>query len=231
MSQAISIGMPAITVRWRRNDRAKRFILRVPTAGDEPVLTVPRGMSMGHARAFLLANEDWLRERVAKRGGRVPVGIGTVLPYAGEDVRVVSAKARRTELADGELRVHGPVERAGHRAMAFLKEAARDRLLERSRFYATQVNRKVNAITLRDTRSRWGSCSSNGKLMYSWRLIMAPPDVLDYVAAHEVAHLVEMNHSRRFWDLVHRLEPDCQGPRDWLRKNGGQLHRWEFTAA
>jgi predicted metal-dependent hydrolase len=89
----------------------------------------------------------------------------------------------------------------------------------------------VTQISLRDTRSRWGSCSAEGRLMYSWRLIMAPPSVLDYVAAHEVAHLVQMNHSEAFWAVVQGLYPGWQRQRDWLRHQGGALHVWDFGRA
>ena len=99
---------------------------------------------------------------------------------------------------------------------------ARERLQAASERFATQVDRKINRVTLRDTRSRWGSCSEAGNLMYSWRLILAPSDVLTYVAAHEVAHLVEMNHSQAFWDVVADLCPNYAEPRKWLRQEGAR---------
>ena len=105
---------------------------------------------------------------------------------------------------------------------------ARDDLAAASDFYAAEVGKTYSKISLRDTRSRWGSCSSKGVLMYSWRLIMAPTDVLRYVAAHEVAHLVEMNHSQAFWDVVADVMPDYQVHRKWLRTHGNTLHRVVF---
>ncbi len=116
----------------------------------------------------------------------------------------------------------------GAHVEGLLKAHARDRLADASERYARQVARPIKRISLRDTRSRWGSCSSAGALMYSWRLIMAPPDVLDYVAAHEVAHLCEMNHSSRFWELVEKLCPDYASHRVWLRREGASLHRYRF---
>ena len=109
-----------------------------------------------------------------------------------------------------------------------LKLRARDVLAEASDRYAVMVGQSYSRLSIRDTRSRWGSCSSEGVLMYSWRLIMAPPEVLDYVAAHEVAHLVEMNHSAAFWAMVERICPDYDVHRAWLRKNGDVLHRVNF---
>jgi len=114
------------------------------------------------------------------------------------------------------------------RAKAFLKLRARDELAAASDRYAAMVGRSYTRLSFRDTRSRWGSCSSEGVLMYSWRLIMAPPAVLDYAAAHEVAHLVEMNHSPAFWAVVARICPDYEDYRGWLRKNGDVLHRVNF---
>lgn len=121
-----------------------------------------------------------------------------------------------------------PGRPAGPAVLAALKCLARDRLAEASDRHATAIGRKVGRITLRDTRSRWGSCTSEGNLMYSWRLILAPPEVLDYVAAHEVAHLVHMDHSRAFWAQVERLMPGHKSARDWLRREGTGLHRWRF---
>ena len=117
------------------------------------------------------------------------------------------------------------------RTAAFLKTLARDRLAAASDHYASQLGRKVTRITLRDTRSRWGSCAHDGALMYSWRLIMAPPHVLDYLAAHEVAHLVHMNHSDEFWALTHKLSKDTDSAEAWLKAHGASLHRYGARGA
>jgi predicted metal-dependent hydrolase len=119
---------------------------------------------------------------------------------------------------------------AGPRIAAWLKLRARDALAPAVRRYAGMVGREAGVINLRDTRSRWGSCSSTGRLGFSWRLAMAPAEVLDYVAAHEVAHLVEMNHAPAFWDQVERLMPDYRRHRAWLRHEGGRLHAYSFEA-
>ncbi|HHL21369.1 MAG TPA: M48 family peptidase, partial [Aliiroseovarius sp.] len=114
------------------------------------------------------------------------------------------------------------------RVAALFKQEARARLSAATARHGAALGRAPAALTLRDTRSRWGSCSAEGRLMFSWRLVMAPPEVLDYVAAHEVAHLAEMNHSRAFWDQVERLMPGYQPHRLWLRKNGALLHAYQF---
>lgn len=113
---------------------------------------------------------------------------------------------------------------------ALLKRLARDQLGASVDRFAAALDRAPGRITLRDTRSRWGSCSSEGNLMFSWRLIMAPQRVLDYVAAHEVAHLMHMDHSPAFWSTVEDLFPDHRPERDWLRREGASLHRYRFRS-
>jgi predicted metal-dependent hydrolase len=113
---------------------------------------------------------------------------------------------------------------------AFLKIEARNALVPAAEAFAAQLSKPIGRISLRDTRSRWGSCSGAGNLMFSWRLVMAPPAVLHYVAAHEVAHLQEMNHSQVFWDVVARLMPDYRIHRAWLKKHGAKLHRVDFSS-
>ena len=142
-------------------------------------------------------------------------------------LEVAPAPVRRARIEGGALIV--PRRAApGQLVCAFLRLRARDRLAERVDHFAGLIGRRPGKLTLRDTRSRWGSCSAAGNLMFSWRLIMAPPEVLDYVAAHEVAHLLEMNHSPAFWAGVTRLMPGYAAPRRWLRDEGASLHRYRF---
>ena len=157
------------------------------------------------------------------------VSFGSEIPVEGEMVRLVAGKGRSPVLASGELQVPGDEARAGVRVAAYLKHRARERLALASDAYAQRIGRHYRSLTLRDTRSRWGSCTAEAGLMYSWRLIMAPPLVLDYVAAHEVAHLIEMNHSQRFWAIVADLMPEYAQPRRWLKAEGHALHSYRFT--
>ena len=152
----------------------------------------------------------------------------THLDHRGQQVPIVGGAGRSVRFSDGQFVVPNDADRVGARLQGFLKTNARDALATASDLYAAKLGRGYGRITLRDTRSRWGSCTSRGDLMYSWRLIMAPPHILDYVAAHEVAHLVEMNHSASFWDVVHGLYPDFESARLWLRDHGGALHRIRF---
>lgn len=229
MGQHLLPGNPPVALTLRRSPRARRISLRVSGLDGLVTLTLPRGVSEGEALDFARSKGDWLRAQLQDRPGQVTVGWGTMIPVEGQNLRIVQGHSRLVEADADLLRVPGPENAAAARLQAFLKTLARDRLAVASDRYAGAIGLPYSRLTLRDTRSRWGSCTAAGGLMYSWRLIMAPAEVLDYVAAHEVAHLKEMNHSSDFWDLVEDLCPDYREPRMWLRKNGAQLHRFRFT--
>ena len=232
MAETLRIGDPAIEIRLRRHAQARRFVLRVSRDGQGAALTLPRGVPATSAIAFLQANEGWLRTRLMASGARVAVADGAILPFRGGSLSVRRAEGqRRMSFADGVLSVPGASETVPAKVRGWLREAARQDLLARSEFHASQLGRRFSGVMLRDPRSRWGSCSVDGRLMYSWRLVMAPPEVLDYVAAHEVAHLAEMNHSPRFWAVVEQLLPDHAASRDWLRRSGATLHLFDFGPA
>ncbi|MEL6288849.1 MAG: SprT family zinc-dependent metalloprotease [Pseudomonadota bacterium] len=161
-------------------------------------------------------------------------GSGTLLLDAPSEVSGAATaveelhleEPRAEELHVEELHVSGAVDHAPRRLRDWLIAQARDDITNRVAIHAQRLGLQPRRITIRDQSSRWGSCSSTGALSFSWRLVLAPPTVLDYVAAHEVAHLREMNHSRRFWDLVRRTMPEMDGPKEWLRENGAQLHAY-----
>lgn len=226
MGRHLTIGNPPIDVELRRSARAKRLSLRVSRLDGRVTLTIPRIGSERAAMGFLKERETWLRGHVSALAPVHPVAVGGSVLIGGVDVPVHAGTQARAVLRDGVL--YAPQQATARRVAAFLKLEARDRLALASDRYAAAVGRKYTKLSLRDTRSRWGSCSSKGVLMYSWRLVMAPPDVLDYVAAHECAHLVEMNHSAAFWQVVARLMPGYERHRHWLKENGDMLHRVSF---
>ncbi len=221
-------GNPPVELILRRSARARRISLRVSSLDGRVTLTLPRGVRDSEALDFAREKESWLRKHLDQRQEDVAITHGAMLPVGGVMREVVPGTGRRIVLGEDSIAVPGPADRVGTRLAAFLKQSARDRLAAASDTYAARLGRPYSRITLRDTRSRWGSCSHAGALMYSWRLILAPPEVLDYVAAHEVAHLQEMNHSPAFWSVVSRLMPDYDQHRLWLRKNGTDLHRYRF---
>lgn len=221
-------GNPPIPVLLRRSARARRISLRVSGLDGRVVLTLPKGVREREALDFAHEKAEWIRSHLEKQPNLVEIAPGVDIPVEGQLRRIGTVSGRRVLLENERLGVPGDPARASARLAGFLRELARERLLAASDLYAGRLGRSYRGITLRDTRSRWGSCSSSGGLMYSWRLILAPPEVLNYVAAHEVAHLAQMNHSQAFWDMVVQLHGPYDGPRNWLRQNGQHLHRYRF---
>jgi len=229
MEQIELAGPPVITILVRRTRQARRLSLRVSQLDGRITMSLPMRTPLREAKVFAHEKEGWIRGTLAKRPEVMrPVINGQVL-FQGVDVDVVTGAGRVARFVDGKICVPDNPTRVLSRIAAFMKVTARERLSEASDRYAAELGVSYGRLTLRDTRSRWGSCSSEGNLMYSWRLIMAPPEVLDYVAAHEVAHLIEMNHSARYWQVVGGIYPQYARPRAWLRQHGQQLHRVQFS--
>ena len=228
MVQHILPGNPPVSVTLRRSARARRISLRVSRIDGRVTLTLPRGVSENEALSFAGEKADWLRDNLSRRPEDVVVAPGVDLPFEGVAHRIDAGTGRAVVQRAGILAVPGAPEDCGARLAGFLKARARDRLASACDDYAARLGRRYSRLTLRDTRSRWGSCTSEGGLMFSWRLILAPPEVLSYVAAHEVAHLAEMNHSPAFWSAVQAIHGDYRAPRRWLREEGGALHRYKF---
>jgi predicted metal-dependent hydrolase len=221
-------GPPPIDITLRRSARSRRFSLRVSRLDGRVTLSLPLRAREAEAMAFAKAQEGWLREALARMSVPAGVGPGTVLPVEGRLLTVEPGPGRAVRVEADRLVVPGDPAVAGARVAGYLKALARVRLAAASDHYAGLLGVGFGSLTLRDTRSRWGSCSAAGGLMYSWRLIMAPPSVLTYVAAHEVAHLVQMNHSPDFWAVVERLYPGWPAQRRWLHDHGQGLHAWRF---
>ena len=228
MGRTIAIGNPPIDVTFRKSGRARRMTLRVSRLDGRVTLSMPSCVREQDAAEFAQSRETWLRAALGEVATPCTVTHGAVLPVEGREIRIVTARRQRgASLQGGTLRVRQ--DRPGRAAQAFLKAMARDRLSQAVDTHAHRLGHKVAALTLRDTRSRWGSCTAEGRLMFSWRLIMAPPEVLDYVAAHEVAHLRHLDHSPAFWGVVQELCPEYEEYRRWLRGNGPELHRYLFS--
>lgn len=226
VSDSITIA-DGLRIALRRSARARRMTLRVPRDGGDAVLTLPHHVALSEGRAFAESKRDWLLRATARRPAPALAAHGALLPIEGRLRELTAAPVRAAQLEPDRLllphaRPAGPV------TQAYLKHLAHLRLRESCDRHAAALGRPFRAIALRDTRSRWGSCTADGRLMFSWRLAMAPPEVLDYVAAHEVAHLAHMDHSPRFWAAVGRLMPDYRPRRDWLRQNGADLMIWKF---
>lgn len=214
-------------VTLRRHAGARRMTLRVSRRDGRVTLTLPRRMPESQVQAFLHEQGDWLARTLAGLAPPCLARFGAVLPVEGRGLVLTPAAVRAPQVQGGALML--PAARPpGVAAAAYLRALAQARLTVASDLHARALGRRFTAIVLRDTRSRWGSCTDRGRLMYSWRLAMAPPEVLDYVAAHEVAHLAHMDHSPDFWAAVARLCPDYAARRAWLREHGSALHAWQF---
>ena len=228
MSGSVFIGTPPIEVRLKRNPRAKRFTLRLSRTDGKATLTLPTRASLREAEGFAHRQEGWLRTQLSALPARSVLLDGGHLPFRGVDLEIATTTGKSIRVEGDKILVGG--KHSGARLQAFIKAEARNTLFPAVEKYAAKLDRPFNRITLRDTRSRWGSCSAEGNLMFSWRLVMAPPIVLDYVAAHEVAHLAEMNHSASFWNVVQSLMPDYQNHRNWLKEHGAKLHAVNFIS-
>lgn len=223
-------GGPSLGVELRRSARARRISLHVSRLDGRITLTLPPGAGQRLGEAFLRDRAEWLRQAVAGLRPPEPLAEGMVLPVEGVAMVLRRAEVARVQLCDGALLVP-PRGRIGALTAAWLKLRARDRAAAAIARHAAALGRRAGRLRLADPRGRWGSCSAAGDIMLSWRLILAPPAVLDYVAAHEVAHLAQMNHSPAFWAEVAGLVPDWRAQRDWLRAEGAALHRFDFGSA
>lgn len=227
----IDAGDTPVRIRLRANPRAQRYLLRLPADTSGPVLTVPSGGDLARAERFARQHIDWLVEKLQDRPEHIPFQHGDLVPLRGTDHLIVPAGGLRglvrtgtTDDGSPALFVPGAEDHIPRKVTTWLKAQAKADLNARAHHHAQKIGKKISALSVRDTKSRWGSCASNGRLSFSWRLILAPPDILDYVAAHEVAHLKEMNHSDRFWRLCEELAPQTPDARIWLKQNGARLH-------
>jgi predicted metal-dependent hydrolase len=217
------IGAP---VAIRVSQRARRVALRVDPAGRKVELILPRGVPASTGLRFLKAKREWIAARLQALPQPVPFVEGAMVPVLGVPCRIrreLEPAEPLVRIVDGEIRVRGDPAYLGRRVRDHLVAAARAELAPRARRLAARIGREVARVNVRDTKSRWGSCSGQGNLSFNWRLIFVPEPVLDYVVAHEVAHLVEMNHGARFWHLVESLMPGSAGARTWLKRHRDRL--------
>ncbi len=217
-------GRP-VTARLRLDPRAKRITLRVDQTRREAVVTAPARRHVGRAERLLAENGLWLSRLLAELPEPMPFRDGATIPLRGEAHRIgIDDGALKPTVAGEAIRLPGPADTLSARMAAWLRAEARRDLGEASQRHAARLGVGYARMRVGDPTRRWGSCSTSGTLSYSWRLILAPPSVLDYVAAHEVAHLREMNHGPAFWAHVADLRPDYREPSDWLKAHGAALH-------
>jgi predicted metal-dependent hydrolase len=228
VGEVIRLDDPAVLVRLHRSARARRFTLSL-RQGREARLTAPSHAPDSEARRFLDRHRGWLREALERVPQPVGISPGALIPVAGHARRLAEGPhGLRACRLEGDTLLIPPGRSPGAAVAAFLTLRAQAVLVPAAQRAAACLGRPVGRISFRDTRSRWGSCTARGDLMFSWRLAMAPEAVQVYVADHEAAHLVEMNHGPAFWRLVADLNPDWRIHRSWLRREGPALHRFGF---
>jgi hypothetical protein len=222
-----------LCVALKRVRGARRYTLRVRAATRDVVLSMPARGSFESACNFAERHAAWISARLAHLPDVVVFAPGAIVPLRGVDHMIEAVSGRgfvRVEAASADgpprLCVAGDLDFASRRITDFLKREAHRDLDAAAQRHATALGKQARRITIRDTTSRWGSCSADGSLSFSWRLILAPPFVLDYLAAHEIAHLEHMNHSKAFWELTHRLSADTDRAEAWLSAHGAELHRY-----
>ena len=226
--ELLKIDGRMLEVRLRLNPRARRMIVKVNPATGEVSVTAPSRRGLAHALDFARGEQDWIAGQLAKAPGPVALMPGTIIPFRGvrHEIRAAAKGPAPVWREDSIIWVRGREAHAQRRVLDFLKNEARALFEAKALAHAGALGVKPSRITVRDTASRWGSCSSARSLSFSWRLILAPDFVLDYVVAHEVAHLKEMNHSKRFWAHVKSLVSEIDAPQDWLKAHGRELQRY-----
>ncbi|MEP1231330.1 MAG: SprT family zinc-dependent metalloprotease [Litorimonas sp.] len=213
------------------SDRAKRISLRVKNADREVHVVVPGLRAFKKAQSFAREQRDWINVQLENLPAPQPFIPGQDILYQGQKFRLVSPPSRaRAHIVPENHKIVVPspdAESFSGRVRRLLIREARAELEAASHHYADKLGKTVGKISVRDTASRWGSCitrNGEGHISYSWRLICAPPYVLDYVAAHECAHMIEANHSQDFWDVCDSIFDDVKSAKKWLRDNGSILH-------
>lgn len=217
-----------IALSVRRSGRARHILLHVGTLDGSVELVLPNRVPLSEGMAFARSKRNWIEQRLAKVQQRVPFEDGMEVPVLGVPhiIQHIPAARGRVRRDGAALVAESRPEHLARRVRDWFCAEARREITARVDDKARRLGQSRGRITIRDQRTRWGSCSYSGNLNFSWRLIMAPEHVLDYVVAHEVAHLRELNHGERFWSLVEGLSDDISGSRQWLAQNGLQLHRY-----
>ena len=226
VSESLLLPHGPTPVLWRRSERARRVSLRIDPREGSVIVTLPPRAAQSAGRALLMDHAGWVAERLARLPSAVVLQDGAEIAVAGRPVRIRHVPGGRgTRLAGDELLVSGTAEFLPRRVTDFLRAEARRQLATAAAAKAEGAGLRVRRVVVKDTRTRWGSCTADGTLMFCWRLVMAPDAVQDYVVAHEVAHLRHMDHGPRFWALVGKLTPHRAAALRWLERGGAGLMR------
>jgi predicted metal-dependent hydrolase len=214
-------------VLWRRHARARRITLRIDPGQGQVIVTLPARAARAAGRALLNEHAGWVAAQLASLPAVAPLQDGGSVAIDGEPrlIRCVGGQRGSAWVEDGIIHVPGEAQSLPKTVGKLLRAEARRRLTRQAEAKSVQAGVAFTRVCVRDTRSRWGSCSAQGALMFSWRLVMAPPFVQDHVVAHEVAHLRHLDHSPSFWALADTLSPHRRAAVSWLQREGPRLLR------
>jgi predicted metal-dependent hydrolase len=229
MKYTIIINNQQLPIVVKKHLTSKRVILRYKPLKNCVSLTLPRYVSVKQGLNFAQSKIEWLAQQITKFSNANDNFFvdGAIIPVLGENLTIKYIGGRGTISKDCNLlQVHGGVEFLERRVRAWLHNKCKAEIATYVEKFCQELGVKAGRITLRDTSSRWGSCSANGNLSFSWRLIFAPRNVLEYVVAHEVAHICEHNHSPAFWAVVSKICPNWKSERAWLKTHGKLLHKF-----
>lgn len=208
--------------------QARKLSLRIDAKKKVPVLTVPRFCNKKQAVEFVQGQKPWIDFQLGRLPYQRQFADGDKISFNGFNVEIKHCAGARSgvQLKDNKILVSGDKEFLSRRVRDFIKEQAQKILHERSVEKAMRIGKKINRVVIKDTRSRWGSCSSLQNINYNWRIMLAPDKVIDYLVAHEVSHLAHQDHSDDFWNCVNTLAEDMTFGRNWLKKHGGELNEY-----
>ncbi len=221
-----------VDVMVRRSKRARWILLQVGNLDGAVELVLPEDANIGDGWDFARSRVDWVQRRLRRVLDPIPFVDGAVVPLLGQPIHIrqIDAKRAPTRRHGDELLVAGDPAKLANRVIRWMRDQAAHEIKWRVEEKSVQLGYPVNRVTIRDQKTRWGSCSDDRNLNFSWRLVMTPEPVLDYVVSHEVAHLAEMNHGLQFWAHVETLCPDSKPSRSWLRRHAMELHRYGRVA-
>lgn len=226
-SEILALPHGPARVQWRRSPRARRISLRIDPKDGDVIVTLPLRTARRHGMALVMNNAAWIADRIAALPGHIPLADGAEIPLHGTPHRIRHMPTSRGTawVEAGEIRVAGAPEFLPRRTADFLRAEARRTLATLALEKSATIGLHPRRVTVKDTKSRWGSCAPDRTLAFSWRLIMAPGFVQDYVVAHEVAHLRHMNHGPHFWSLTDTLTQHRAEATAWLHREAPRLLR------
>ncbi|MAR78766.1 MAG: hypothetical protein CMM18_00890 [Rhodospirillaceae bacterium] len=225
----INLNKKIYKVKIKKNLRAKKIILRISNVNPYIYLTIPKNENEKNAIDFLFRNKEWVLNELKRIPKKILFLNNSEIPYMGVTHRIVYA-GEYTNLIyiyDKKIMVFGKKEEISKNLKNWLYHKAKIEILKIAKLKVSFLNKKYNKIKIKDLKSSWGTCGENGNLSFSWRLILAPKHVMEYIVVHELCHLVELNHSKKFWILVTELFPQKKLSQDWLKTNGTYLHTFD----